>query len=370
MMDSLCFPLINSLYLTLFLLPLLGCQPVAPSMKKVPTPKKATSQLSHIHNPSLDILFIIDNSPSMKYYQNILKENASLFINHFFNVDFIDYHIGVTTSYIIPAELSQKTLLKGRENEHIFDAGILNEHVNEFDHQTYSYIDRYTPNGDELLSNMMFVGSYGGRVETFLNIPERTFSREIYGSLNSGFLRSDAQLAVFIVTDTDDQSDLSPEASYKYLLSLKNGDEKKIHYALAAITHERGKCLRDFINGVRQYPSKLIKMVELFNTRGYFFDLCKSDYGEDLAHLAEQLVQSVLTFELDDLPDITSIEVCYRNHTPKKEHEFCEGGQTISNDLNGWTYDIESNAIRFSSNIHLEDTGGYFDIRYELVYDF
>ena len=116
-------------------------------------------------------------------------------------------------------------------------------------------------------------------------------------------------------------------------------------------------------------PKKLIEMMDLFGDNGYQLDLCKSDYGRDLAYLSMHLVESVLTVSLNDLPDISSIEVCYSDKDSRQRaRNFCDGGQMIPNGPNGWTYDIKKNAIHFSQNIQLDNTNGQFDIQYTPFY--
>ena len=355
---------------------LLGCQ-AKPGQKEIPRlEKKTISQVvEDHHNPNVDILFIIDNSPSMGSYQERLKTNASLFVNHFLDVSFIDYHIGVTTSSGIPYDFAV-----GNSNVPFMNptppfhnpsskGGMLIGGVSEQDDSKYHYVDRNTPGGDQLLADMMSVGVTGGEEETFLDIPEIAFSNKMYGPYNNGFLRPKAHLAVFVITDTDDQSGTLPQQAYEYLLDLKGGDEKKLHYAAALVSMERENCEFDLIYGKPPVPDLLMEMVELFGDRGYSFDLCKSNYGEDLARIARSIVFSILTINLDDLPDISSIRVCYRDDA-SREREFCEKGQEIFSGPDGWSYDIERNAIHLSPNVLLESrlNNGRFDIQFNSIY--
>ena len=354
---------------------LLGCQ-AKPGQKEIPRlEKKTISQMvEDHHNPNVDILFIIDDSPSMGSYQKRLKTNASLFVNHFLNVGFIDYHIGVTNSSGIPFYNPTRNSYTPFSNStpHFmnpsYKGGLLVEGVSEQDGSTYRYVDKNTPGGGQLLADMMSVGVAGSEIETFLNIPEITFSSGIYKPHNDGFLRPKAHLAVFVITDTDDQSGVLPKEAYQYLLDLKGGDEKKLHYAVALISMKRENCRFDPTESKSSTPDLLMEMVELFGDRGYSFDLCKSNYGEDLARIARSIVFSILTINLDDLPDISSIRVCYRDEA-SREREFCEKGQEIFSGPDGWSYDIERNAIHLSPNILLEDRlNGRFDIQFNSIY--
>ena len=319
---------------------LLGCQ-VKPGERKVPLPDKEviSQSVNGIYTPAVDILFIIDNSSSMGIYQRRLMKNTNLFVNYFFDAN-IDYHIGVTTSSTNPNLPSVKSRMDG-----------------------ISYISRTTSNGSQLLFDMIDVGDSGDVFEKFLNIPELTFLKD-----SRGFLRSEAHLAIFVITDTDDHSNVFPQEAYRYLLGLKGGNEKKLHYAAALVFEDGIDCSFDPIGGRRGPPYTLMRMVDLFGDRGYSFDLCESDYGKELAKVARSIVHSILTIDLDDLPDITSIKICYRE-VISREREFCESGQEILNGSDGWIYDIERNVIHLSPNIVLNNRlNGSFDVQYIPVY--
>ena len=328
-----------------------ACQ-VDPSPKKQPRVKKQIidKSVTDTYKPFVDILFIIDDSRSMDEKQNILAKNAELFINQFFNTELIDYHIGVTTSSV-------------SETGSVAPDGKLNRCNNlaeEKKHNFSRYVHRKTPNSDLCLKEMMKVGGFGSGIELFFNIPFLTLSNSLTDS-TPDFYRPDAHLAVFVITDTEDQSEITPHQAYQSLLNIKRGDEKKIHYAAGIVTFEMRdyKCILDDGDKPILHPSKIIKMTKLFGPRGYYFNLCQFDYGKDLAHFASHLIESVLTIHLDRLPDFSSIEVYY-------EHK--NGIQKISNGPMGWSYNAKKNAIELSRNIQPEEEGGQFRIKYEPLY--
>ena len=344
----------------------LTCQP-NPGSKKAPIAEKKTvsQSVSDLYNAAVDILFIIDDSGSMLTFLDLLAENSELFIENFFEVDFIDYHIGVTTSTF--GSIGHGSYY-GKPN--LF----LNPVSFSFGNsgKIYLYVDRDTPNGGEQLAGMMKVGANGNGVETFLDIPQNVLSEDIKNRSQTTdrevFYRDDAHLAIIVITDEDDQSSMSPAIAYRYLLDIKGGDATKIHYMLAAVLYPKS-CKNASVYSGAEAPKKLMEMMNLFGDNGYQLDLCKSDYGKDLAHLSTHLVESVLTVPLNDLPDVTSIEVCYSNKDSRKRaRSFCDGGQVIPNGSNGWTYDVEKNAIHFSQDIQLDNANGQFDIQYTPFY--
>ena len=248
---------------------------------------KKTVNQSVNGSPAVDILFIIDNSGSMWNYQQRLMVNARSFVNYFSDEN-IDYHIGVTTSSTNRHYPSVKSRMAG-----------------------ISYISRTTSKAPQvklthgiLLSNMVDVGVNGSRIEQFLSIPELNLTH----SNSAGFLRSEAHLAIFVITDSDDQSEVSPQQAYQYLLDLKGGDQKKLHYAAALVFEEGIDCefdqppitiekdVYDVYRLIRvKGPHRLTRTVGLFSDHGYSFDLCNSDYDKELANIAQSIVDSILT---------------------------------------------------------------------------
>ncbi len=316
-------------------LALLGCQ-AEPAVKNIPFApvKKADKKLDDIFiDAKIDILFIIDDSGSMSTFQQRLAENAQLFIERFFQTKFIDYHIGVTTSSM-------------SDWGSVADGGKL--HVVS----GLNFVDRHTPEGNKILAQMMKVGTGGAVTEQFLSIHMAALTPSILTGANSGFYREEANLAIFVLTDTEDQSSATVQGSYDYLLQLKNGREEKLHYVASIIENPVPSC-----RGENQRPLKIRALADLHKDRGYVFSLCEPDYGADMAQVAENLVRAVSTVYLDQLPDVTTITVTY-------------GDMVIPNDPEtGWTYSPEENAIFLSPNIDLEDSDtADLKVNFEAIY--
>ncbi len=367
--------IINTLFVICFFL-FTACQ-VDPGQKKQTRSEKPIIKkfITSAYNPSVDILFVIDNSHSMADIQNLLAKNAELFINHFLDVEFIDYHIAVTTSSprhsnfindsirVLHADESDSESESGaRPNimtSSIVYAGQLAGCKTLKRHHAHSnYVDRHTLEAAECLREMMRVGDSGSTVEHFLSVPPIVIETLMPGRLV--FYRPGAHLAIVVITDTYDQSGFTPEQSYDFLLHIKEGDAKKIHYAAGIVTVEVSQYQCSAEGEDKPPPLKLMRMVELFGPRGYRFNLCQFDYGKDLSRFASHLMDSVLSFPLDHLPDMDTMEVRY-------DHKG--GSQLIPNGPGGWTYDTENNTVHLSRDIHLKKgTGGQFNIHYEPFY--
>ena len=134
-----------------------------------------------------------------------------------------------------------------------------------------NYVDRRTYKAEECLKEMMKVGGKGSPQEHFINIPHLVLSGATFYNFNSDFYRPKAHLAVFVITDSYDQSNMEPEESYQFLLDLKNGDENKIHYALGTIAVEMAHCKKDGDPSNSSYGFRLERMVSFFGRRGLSF---------------------------------------------------------------------------------------------------
>ncbi len=302
---------------------LLGCQ-AEPGAKNIPfEPKKKTEKKLNdvVFNPNLDILFIIDDSISMDKYQQRVAENAKLFVDRFFSTKFINYHIGVTTS-------SLRDLQSKAAGGQLHSVG------------GYTFVDRSTPNGAQILRRMMDVGVRGSTTEQFFSIHMEALSPQLQNGGNKGFYRQDSNLAIFVITDSEDQSRIPPSVAFDFLTTLKDGDKSKLFYYAAIVDNPQStsNCRRDDSD-----RGLIREMVRLHSPNSALFDICADDYGAEMAQVADDLVTSVSRIYLDQLPDVTTIKVTY-------------GELVIPNDPEtGWVYSAEENAIYLSPSIEFTE---------------
>ncbi len=290
------------------------------------------------YNPAVDILFIIDDSGSMSSYQDRLAINAGLFMDTFLDAPFVDYHIGVTSS-----------------SADFFNAGSKAPNGKLHQVQGLRFVTRETKDAQGILSDMLNLGISGSGAEKFLSIPQLTFSESALKGANKGFLRDNAHLLIFVLTDTHDQSDVTPQETFDFLAKLKKNDLSKLHFVAAGVSITKSDC--DSEAGGK-YPSKIYALADLFQGRGHRFNICKSNYGEDLAEVATSIVQAVSTIFLDSLPDVRTIQVKY-------------GDQVIPNqEIGGWVYDFTINAIHLSPQIDVVgEASSLLSIQYDDIYE-
>ena len=170
------------------------------------------------------------------------------------------------------------------------------------------------------------------------------FSEDNTLGFNKGFYREDAQLAIFIITDAVDQSETQPNELIDFLIDLKGGDTRKIHFVTAIIDQvydpsgTSNRCSHDSSNNKDAFKMK--EVVSFFQERGYLFELCEKQYGTSLATVAQSIVKAVSTIHLDKLPDIRTIKVTL-------------AGDEIKAGPDGWAYNDEENAIILSPKLNI-----------------
>lgn len=272
-------------------------------------------------NRAVDILFVVDDSGSMQGHQANLAKNVKLFTQSITSSQILDYHIGVVTSNMDSKPWNPKPgqTYKGEL------------------WGTTKFVTKQTPNGARELELNLQPGTNGSAGEQFFSPVQAALSQPLVTAENAGFFRPDAYLAVIFLTDTDDQSDITPPDFYRFLVNLKGGDASKIiSYGVYIPTTDRG-CDRSG----EEEPLKLEAFFKLANAQT--LGLCDADYGTKLATLGDDLarrVGSILYLSRPAQPN--TITVTY-------------GSQTIPNDpKTGWIYDPVRNGLIFGEDIDLK----------------
>lgn len=301
------------------------CSPNSPKLVPQQTAKpervRDSSDVTLSFQRSVDILFVIDDSGSMDIHQRNLKNNIDLFTKGMNTNQTLDYHIGVLTSTMDDSW--------GPKPPGYGSKGELNG--------VTKYVTKLTPNRDVELKKNLVPGSDGSGTEYFFTPVQAALTPPLINGINNGFFRPDAYLAIIFVTDADDQSRLSADDFYKFLLGLKKNDpDKIIGYGVYIPTTDRS-CDRSY----EPEPRKLEAFFKL--TKATTMGLCDVDYGMKLAEIGADLVRkvgSILYLSRPAIPD--SIRVTF-------------GSQTIPNDpVHGWVYDPARNALLFGEEIDLQ----------------
>lgn len=294
----------------------------------------------------IDILWVIDNSGSMDPLQQNLVANFGAFIQNFQQKGF-DFQIAVTTSdaYLAsPTFNNNPALAKFRD-------GVGSKHSG------YFILTPSTPNlAQNFVINATQNSSGSGDERAF-----QSLLTSLSSPLNSGFPRPDAFLAVIILSDEDDFSDLTrPEISWlrggisdhnynapnlmtidhvvAQLDQITGSTPANRRYNVSAITVLDSACRQQH---AKDMPTTLIgkRYIQLANqTNGMLGSICDTSYASALNFIQQHITELSTQFRLTGDPNPATIRVLVDY-------------KLISQDAsNGWTFDSSTNVITFHGN--------------------
>ncbi len=310
------------------------------------------AQTTALKNPKINVLFVVDNSGSMKGYQAKLAKNIELFADLFFKNKRIDYKIGVVPVYDSKYLNDQTVYRSGLRKMNALGELVPLKGLEADDIQSQLFITRETKNPKKVLQATVEIGTqWGPEAEESFSPVLAIADAKINVEKNKNFYDEEAYLAVIFLTDADDVTPgLSGEDFYKKLVQLKNGDRSKVLIAAALpnLSHEDSNCTTDGDGPTQSFPA-LLAVSGAINA-----DLCSANFGARLADFGKYLVQRAASekIALNFTPDIESIEVSYGEIGSAEVDRIAIGrGQ------NGYLFDSEKNEVIISPDIELPKAG-------------
>lgn len=224
--------------------PLQNTYVAVPEMEHIPdqtfdwiTEDGGQSQLDF--NPRVDILFVVDNSESMKSAQDNLVKNIDRFTAGITKNRMIDYHIGVTTVWDTKGELF---------NANTHSVGEL-RFVKGSQGQKSRFVTK--ADGKGALAATLNIGVLarekgGPEFEEMFSPLAAAIEKTGRGDTSEEFFREDAQLVVVLVTDADDSTpNLDPEQIAQKLVEFKKDASKVSAYGVLVRSEDKDE-FKDF----------------------------------------------------------------------------------------------------------------------------
>jgi hypothetical protein len=285
-----------------------------------------TDTFTQDQQPKADILLVIDDSGSMSDKQASLASNFASFIQYAVAAN-VDYHLGVTTT---TAECSSNTgclssVAIGGELERDATTGL-------------RFITPSTPAVSTVFGRLVRVGTNGAGLETGLEPAVLALTPPMIANQNAGFLRTDANLAVVVISDASDQSP-QPVSYYQNRLINVKGFNRLSMFTFSNIgpymnppPSASAACQYDYDYDPSRYQQVVMA------TSGVRDEICNTNWSTTLQNLGRTSFGFRTQFYLNNTPDLT-------------------GGHTITVKVNGvvvatgastWTYDGASNTIKFT----------------------
>jgi hypothetical protein len=262
---------------------------------------------------ALDILFVIDDSGSMGTHQQNLLKNVSNLVNASLKSG-VDLHAAVITTNVdsepfkpIPGYVHGGRLV-----------GVTNKVAKTSD-----------GNFEQVLTENLKIGMQidGSGTEQPFQAVRLALSEPLLSNENAGFLRPNAGLAVFLLTDADDQSP-DPVATYVEFLRQLKQNAVTMHAAYIPTVHvvqPGAVCNRSGENA----PARIEEALRAFGTIGESVNLCEADYSTRLSSIGSKYeVIGVRSVQFKLPAKISTIKVSY--------------GSTVlvaGDVLKGWVYD-------------------------------
>lgn len=310
----------------------MGCGREADSFSIIPEETTFTQSQKEIQT-KIDILWVIDNSGSMRTSQENVANNFQSFITGFASRN-LDYKMAVTTT------AAWQAIFTADPTRSKFKS-----YTDPLNNITTDVMTPETPNLEDVFLNIIIQGTTGTGDERAF----QSFRETLNNSLNAGFIRSDSHLAVIIVSDEDDFSHDGSDfkdgiyttppmhSVQSYVDSLETitnsfGPDRRFSVSTIQINDET---CRVALGGgsARKVGIRYQELVSL--TEGKAGDLCNPNFGDELTKIAENILTNSSAFKLDRVPKPESIKV------------WVNGALVPESATNGWTYNATKVAIVF-----------------------
>lgn len=267
-----------------------------PETPEAPEPEECTK---------MDIVFVVDDSGSMKEEQANLAANFPKFVSKIDSFETksgskLDWRIGVTTTgRTVKYTMNVESPLPGGPT---FPPIPANEKGDDGAFRmggacgtTKRWVEKSDPNAESAFSCLAQVGTSGPALEMPLEATKLALNDRMADGTNAGFLRDDALLAVIILTDEDDcsredndfefsaTSPCSPEHGFKpvadYKKMLDNVAKGAGRWATAVIAGDKS-CSSAFGDAIE--AKRLKEFVSLAGDNGVFSSICDGDLTQGL----------------------------------------------------------------------------------------
>jgi hypothetical protein len=232
--------------------PMTMVEPVGPALTCTQTESDLYT-LPPMKRQPIDVLFVIDDSCSMKNDQEALAANFQKFISAFLTNE-VDFHLGAVTTDMV------KTTRSGR--------------------LVTPFLTSTTPDLSAAFDKMVNVGIKGSGQEQGIAAAHAALSEPLFSSTNSGFLRPGANLGLVFLSDENDQS---PETVPSFISFLKGLKPDLSSVSVASIVGLQAAVRCTTANW------RYVQVAEAFGIRG-LVSSCNQDYAGTLRDVSESLI--------------------------------------------------------------------------------
>lgn len=282
--------------------------------------------LQGANQSALDILFVVDDSGSMSTHQQNLLANVDNLVKAA-RQSGVDLNAAVITSSV---DYGPYNPTPGSAWGGMF-TGLPGARVASTANGNFS---------DVLRQNLSFAMSTNGSgTEQPFEAVRLALSEPLVSAENAGFLRPQAALAVFLLTDADDQSSKPVQEYVDFLRQLKS-NAVTLHAAFIPSTAPAAPGTACDRSGEAE-PVRIEAALQAFGTLTESINLCEPDYSSRLSSIGSKYETIGLrTVQLKIAPVIASMRLSYGRQ------------RLVAGDLRGgWVYDSAKMQIHLGEKV-------------------
>lgn len=236
----------------------------------------------------VDILFVIDNSGSMEYEQKSMANRVRNFLDV---VKGLDWQIAVTTTDPRSGYTGGDGVLLplyGKTGQYILNSSMNHEDARE------------------TLSRTLQRPETGSGTEQGINAAYRAIERSLSSKpgVNANFIRSDAQLAVVVISDEDESANAhrnDPQNLLTYIQTSFNGQKAFSFHSI--ITRPDDTACKNTHGAT--YGQRYAQISNM--TGGVIGDVCATDYAAQVQGIAEGVRKTLKSVTLTCAPVVDSM---------------------------------------------------------------
>lgn len=276
---------------------------------------------------AVDVLLVVDNSCSMRPYQEELANNFDAFLTYFIEGD-VDYQIGVTTTTMTAVDVNPDYGCYQTDVDRIpAPGGLVDGRV----------VNAATSDASAVFSELVNVGICGSASEMGLEA-----GLAVLENPNSGLLRPDAYLSVIFVSDEQDASPFPVNDYINAMRAVKDPTARQVYNASSLVVTDEAAC--DVDSGATA-GTRYVDVAE--QSGGVTVNICADDFANIVTDLSLASSRLNDVFYLNNIPDASTLIIEIETEDDGSKIYECDSEKYP------WTYEeIEINgetkpAIRF-----------------------
>ncbi len=265
------------------------------------------------YNNKVDMVFMVDDSPTMSYHHARLAETMPALVQSLLSLK-MDFHIVVVSSSMSPSKLRGGKFLGSPK-----------------------ILTNATPNLAGALSQRLKLGADGATRESGIESIMTALSDKYLSTEGKDFFREDALLSIVALSNEDDHSGLGTAADYIQFFEQRkkpfdNGQKSWVFNFIGTLDTS-SRCPTNPDTSYTERGSTFISLVEA--SKGQMESICSNDLTPAIKNIKARIIQVLTDFKLSRKPDIASIQV------------YSNGVIVPRSNVNGWDYLPVENIIRF-----------------------